>query len=600
VKLLRGTGLRPVRLALLVAASAVFIAIPRTACAQDHIPAKVEIAFDRYHSYDQIAQYMHDIAAAYPDIVELRTLGQSGQGREMWMAIVCNQKTGPHTAKPAMWIDGAVHANEIQASEAVLYTLWYLTKAYGVNKDLTEVLDNYSFYLLPMVNPDSRVAWFDRPATPNGPRANQRPVDNDHDGLFDEDGPDDLDGDGQITQMWKADANGRWMRDPLDPRVFKRLPADKQAPEGNGWTYLGEEGIDNDGDGQVNEDGPGGDDMNRNWPSDWQPNYVQFGAGEYPFSDPETRSIGMFVLNRTNIAAVQSYHNAGGMILHGPGAAYRESSYTGEDRNVYDEIARTGEQLLPYYKNMVIYRDLYTVHGGFVNWTAEGLGIFSFTNEMWNPGKYFQREVNNPSEEQDWLWRDRMMFGQLFTPYHEYDHPQFGKILIGGLNKWSARSTPTFMLEEECHRNFAFTVYHAGQMPLIHFGRVEAARVGEAAANVWAITADIRNDKVMPTRSAGQRQHRIGTSDILVCGVPDGAAVLTSGTLDSWLDTRMSPRRDEPARFQLEGGIPGRGAVIFRFLVTAREGDKITLRYEAEKAKTIERTIELHETPPRP
>ncbi|MEZ5001178.1 MAG: hypothetical protein R2727_11340 [Bacteroidales bacterium] len=33
----------------------------------------------------------------------------------------------------------------------------------------------------------------------------------------------------------------------------------------------------------VNEDGPGSYDPNRNWAVDWQPDYVQGGAMDYPF-----------------------------------------------------------------------------------------------------------------------------------------------------------------------------------------------------------------------------------------------------------------------------------------------------------------------------
>ena len=83
---------------------------------------------------------------------------------------------------------------------------------------------------------------------------------------------------------------------------------------------LGFEGIDNDGDGLVNEDPPGGYDLNRNWPADWQPNYVQNGSRDYPFQLPETRAVANFLLAQPNVAGVQSFHNAGGMILRGPGA----------------------------------------------------------------------------------------------------------------------------------------------------------------------------------------------------------------------------------------------------------------------------------------
>src|SRR5262245_22372901 len=293
------------------------------ASAQENIPAKVEIPFNRYNTYAELEEWLKKIAAAYPNIVELRDIGKSGEGRTLWVAIVNNPATGPHTAKPAMWIDGNVHGNEIQDADAVLYSLSYLTKAQAANPDLTKLLDNYAFYFLPSQNPDGREHWFLDVQNSSSSRSNRRAVDSDRDGLYDEDGPEDLDGDGSITQMWKADPSGRWIRDRNDPRVFVRVADDEKGE----WTPVGSEGIDNDGDGLINEDGPGGDDMNRNWPSDWQPDYVQFGAGLYPFSNPEPRAIGRFFLDRPNIAAVQSYHNAGGMILRGPGASYREGFY---------------------------------------------------------------------------------------------------------------------------------------------------------------------------------------------------------------------------------------------------------------------------------
>jgi hypothetical protein len=562
-----------------------------TAAAQENHPAKVEIAWDRYYTYAQIGDQLKAIAAAYPDLVTVKSIGKTRQGRDIWLAIVNNSNTGSDTSKPAMWIDGNVHGNEIQAAEAVVYSLWYLTKAYGKNEKLTRLLDSYSFYLLPSQNPDGREYWFNAPNDSSSSRSNQRPVDSDQDGLFDEDPPDDLDKDGSITTMWKHDPdNGRYVRSQTDPRVFIRVKPDQKGD----WTNLGDEGIDNDGDGRINEDPLGGDDMNRNWPSDWQPSYVQFGAGQYPFSNPETKAIGDFILAHPNIAAVQSYHNAGGMILRGPGTQYRESQYPGEDRRVYDEIQRIGEQLLPYYRAMVIYRDLYIVHGGFVNWTAEGLGIISFTNELWNDSKYFQRDGGD-GDEREWLWRDRMAFGQVFTDYKEFDHPFYGKVLIGGPNKWSSRVTPTFMLEEECHRNFAFTMYHADQMPLLEFGRTDVVPV-EGLPGLWVVTTEVRNAKLIPTRTGQARNNRIGTNDLLVCELKGAGRLVASGTVGGWFDRQMRENRFEPARIQVDAGIPGWGARIFRFVIEGTEGEEIVLRYSGEKVKTVEKLVVLKAT----
>ena len=86
---------------------------------------------------------------------------------------------------------------------------------------------------------------------------------------------------------------------------------------------LGSEGIDNDGDGRVNEDPVGGYDGNRNWASNWQPNYIQGGAMDYPFQLPEAKAVNDFLMTHPNIAGVQSYHNNGGMILRGPGAEWQ-------------------------------------------------------------------------------------------------------------------------------------------------------------------------------------------------------------------------------------------------------------------------------------
>ena len=554
--------------------------------AQKDIPSKVDIVFNRYNTYEELLEHLQAIAKAYPDLVTLTHIGDSGQGRPIFVATVNAPGTGPDTSKPGMWIDGNVHGNEIQAAEVVLYSLWYLTKAYGVNEDLTKLLDTHSFYFLLSQNPDGREYWLTHANTPHSSRWNQKPVDNDRDGLLDEDGPDDLDGDGSITTMWIKDPDGRWKRDENDPRIFRRVKEDEKGE----WTRLGEEGIDNDGDGRINEDGPGGNDMNRDWPTDWKPGYIQWGASAYPLANPETKSIANFILTKPNIMASQSYHNSGGMILRGPGAKYMESAYPREDRKVYDEIGKVGEDILPYYKYMVIYKDLYGVHGGFVNWMAEGLGAYSFTNELWTNGKYFQRDVQ-PDEKLAWLFRDRLQFGQTFKAYTEYDHPQYGKILIGGLNKWSMRTTPTFMLEEECHRNFAFTMFHAAQMAQLEWGPVTVKRAA-GGDSLWVVTAEVRNTQLMPTRSAIQAKAGIGQNDLLVCEPAQGTVML-AGKIRDRRDRSIDEIRHEPGRIQLPKGVPGHGRVLYRFYIRGEQGQSVRLRYQAQRAQDIDMTFTL-------
>ena len=80
--------------------------------------------------------------------------------------------------------------------------------------------------------------------------------------------------------------------DPDDPRLM--VPA--KPGEMGEWTILGEEGIDNDGDGRINEDSEGYVDGNRNWGYNWNPPYVQSGSGLYPFSGTGIKAIGTWLI----------------------------------------------------------------------------------------------------------------------------------------------------------------------------------------------------------------------------------------------------------------------------------------------------------------
>jgi hypothetical protein len=559
-----------------------------SASAQQQTPSKIDIAFNRFYNYDEYTDVLKKLIAAYPELLTLQSLGKSEQGRDMWLVTLNNPKTGADTDKPAMWIDGNVHGNELQAGEVVIYSIWYLAKSHGQVESLTKLIDRTAFYFLPSQNPDGRDNWFKTATTPNDFRTGLRPADNDYDGQLDEDGPDDLDGDGHIGTMWRFDPNGDFRRNRDDPRIIERVETDQKGEV----SFVGSEGIDNDGDGQINEDGPGGYDMNRNWPTDWQPNYIQFGAGELPLDRPETRCIADFIIAHPNIAAGQSYHNAGGMILRGPGAAYLGGSYPRADIAVYDRLGKAGEELLPFYRYMIIHADLYTVHGGFVNWLAEGLGIVSFTNELWNDNM-MMKKADAPMDEKARLrWQDRMLFGQTFTNYTEHQHPTLGKVLIGGGTKWSARIPPPFMLEEECHRNFAFTMFHADHMPLIDFNWIEVKSLGKS---LWQITVEVKNRRIIPTRTAWAAQKQIGLPDTLTLA-GQNVTVVASGTLNDRFDRSLKPIDHRKNIIANDGGVPGEGERVFRYIVSGEAGASLTLTYAAEKARRIETTITLNES----
>ena len=187
-----------------------------------------------------------------------------------------------------------------------------------------------------------------------------------------------------------------------------------------------------------------------------------------------------------------------------------------------------------------------------------------------------------------------MLFGQTFTDYTEFDHPTLGKVLIGGGTKYASRIPPPWMLEEQCHRNFAFTMFHAGNMPLVSFEWTETVNLG---GDLWQITCEIGNSKIIPTRTAWADQQDIGMPDTLTLS-GDGITVVTSGTLSDRLDKTIDPVEHRKNVIVIDTGIPGEGRRTYRFLVTGKAGAKAKLSYAAEKARDVQVEVELKAAAP--
>jgi hypothetical protein len=454
----------------------------------------VEARWNFYRDYAQASELLHEIAAAHPGLCRLESLGKSTGGREMWLMTITDFSVGDSETKPGLWVDGAIHANEIQASDVVLYTAWYLTEMQPHSRFVSELLEDRVFYLLPMLSPDSRDAHFYEPNSSSSPRSGAIPIDDDRDGLFDEDPDDDLNGDGHITRMRKVDPNGRWIDDPDHPYNMTMAEPDEPGQ----YTRLGSEGIDNDGDGLINEDGDGYYDPNRDYAWHWQPSRIQGGAYRYPFSVRENWLAAEFVMAHPNIAGGQSFHNTGGMILRGPGDP--DDSFPRDDVRVYDQIGRTGEEMLPGYAYQITSEDLYPAYGTVKDWLYNMRGALSFTNELNTSFNYFRREYEGDwmgSREDQLQFNDLLLFGEGYTEWEEYDHPFYGKVEIGGRKKTWGRQPVSFMLEEECHRNMAFVLYHASQLPQVE---VQQATIRESGTGKWVVEAVIANRKLIPTR----------------------------------------------------------------------------------------------------
>jgi len=259
--------------------------------------AAADLTFDRYRRPEEMAAALQDLARANPGFTRVHTLAKSPGGRDLALLEI-----GPETAKaektlPAVFIAANMEGTVPLSGEAALYLAKLLCEKSDLRTDRT-------WYILPCGNPDAAAVYFGKPLRRDA--RNARPYNDDQDDQVDEDGVEDLDGDGLITQMRIKDPEGAWIAVPAEPRLMKK--ADWSKGEKGVWKLLSE-GLDNDGDGQFNEDGPGGVNLGTAFPHLFK--FFAPDSGAWSGSEAETfallkffdlhREVGMtFVFGETN------------------------------------------------------------------------------------------------------------------------------------------------------------------------------------------------------------------------------------------------------------------------------------------------------------
>ncbi|MBE0673084.1 MAG: peptidase M14, partial [Bacteroidales bacterium] len=458
---------------------------------------------------------------------------------------------------------------------------------------IKDLLRDKVFYIFPTNNPDGREHFVTQAATP---RSGLAPRDDDRDGLFDEDGFDDMNGDGERSQMRKKNPDGQYRVDPNDPRKMIRVgPGEKGE-----YDLIGTEGgIDNDNDGRTDEDGPGSYDANRDWGYNWRPNFIQSGADKYPFSFPENQAVRDFGFKHMNIAGTQSYHNSGGMVLKGPSVEGGGSEvYSREDEMVITAIGKVGEKLIQGYRLVTIWSDMYTVWGGELDWWYASIGAFTYSNELWTGNLMFnsvtpaatatptpqsqgggmrggQAQQETPQFSWDQYDFDKLLLaGDAFIPWTEVDHPVHGKVEIGGFTKAIGRLHPGFLLETDAHRNTAFLLYHAYNTPKLE---VTDIKVNDIGGGLKEVIATIENTRMMPTHSAQNIRYRIDPPNYIYL---DGGNVVAGMVVTGQNNDVFTEQIKNPSRMEIPN-IRGNSKLTIKWIVSS--GSKFTVRVESVK-----------------
>lgn len=246
------------------------------------------LEYKKYHKPDEINALLKKLAKQYGQKTKLHNLATSPGERKLIILEIGNEVNSDDKKLPAVFIAGNMEGTVPIASEAAVYLADIILSGQSYYDVLT-------WYIMPCGNPDAAMHFFNRPLVVDA--RNDLPHNDDLDELTDEDGWNDLNGDGWITQLRVKVPDGIWVPVESDPSLMRK--ADYSKGE-KGIYKLYDEGIDDDGDGKYNEDGHGGVNVGISFPHLFKP-FTATG-GLWSGSVDESYELMKFLTEHTEIA----------------------------------------------------------------------------------------------------------------------------------------------------------------------------------------------------------------------------------------------------------------------------------------------------------
>jgi hypothetical protein len=583
----------------------------------------------RYHNYADSVAILKDLASRNPTLAKVYSIGRSSAGtRDIWCIEIANQQAGPVGDKPAVYFDGNQHASEVMGGEVTLHLAYYLLTNYKKDPAITQLIDTRVTYIVQRADPDGAEAYMTGkidwdPAAVPGAR------DADGDGKKGEDGPEDIDGDGEILQMRVPDPSAQWKPYKDEPRLMvRREKGDREGP----FYRVLDEGIDNDGDGQVNEDPPiAGFISNRNYPAFWASTSGRFrGEGDRPLQEQNAVALVDFIISHPQISQVESFHTTSGIHLR-PYAARPDTDFPAQDLQDYNAVLAKGTELTGY-PVASIYNDFTEIQpnvapddqpgirrGVFVDWAYVYQGLFAVTTELWTlepflneiggwgaiprdrplfaiPGRY-----NRPDVQASFLkWldahsQDPALSGQGFVKWKPFNHPTLGKVELGGFTRYILRNPPPGPYFEKVAVDQAkFAVVQALTTPLVKIREVtvkaEPPEAGTPAAqgatSQWLVTATVVNEGYLDTSTEQARLAQIAKPADVSIELP-----ATCKTAD--------PKRVSFPFLRGKRGSSFESLYTATWHVAAPAGAQVAVTLRSEKGAADRRTVTLAESPGR-
>ena len=559
-----------------------------------------EITFDRYYRYDDLTSLLRTYVDEYPQLASIQSVGPSYEGRDIWVMTVTNTETGMAEAKPAFWVDGNIHATEVSPSTSCLYLINTLLTQYGQDERITYLLDTRALYICPRINPDG--AEWALADVPKIIRSSTRPYPYDEDaidGLAEE----DVDGDGRMLTMRIPDTNGPWKQYPDDPRLLVRREPDEYG--GEYYRLMPEGRIDNyDGILIAAQPKKEGLDLNRNFPAAWRQEFEQIGAGPYPTSEPEVRAVVDFVAKHNNINGGLTFHTMSGVLLR-PFGDNPDDQMPAEDLWTYQKVGKKGTELSGY-PNVSIFHDFkyhphQVISGGF-DWIYTHLGMYMWVVEIWSPQKqagiedmkFIEWYREHPLEDDLKLlkWSDDKLDGKGYVDWYEFDHPQLGKVELGGWNfMYAWRNPPPQFLEKEIAPFTEWAIFQALATPRLDVFKSDVKALGGGS---YRVTLAVQNTGWLPSYTSKMAlKNKVVRGVITEIDLPEGATLETGKAREQLGQLEGRSHVGPTGHPRSIGAQPAADRLKVEWVVHAPDGGTVTVTARHERAGMVQVELPL-------
>ncbi len=536
---------------------------------------------EAYDTHEALTARLAALEQRESDNLRLHLLAKSLEGRKVRLVELGAGTEEERRLRPAVLVVAGVEGNDLAGSALVCSWIEGLIEARRDDPNLARLLETTTIYAVPRLNPDAAEHYFETPRTET--LANGRPRDDDHDALVDEDGPEDLNGDGFITSMRVEDHEGRYVLDPQEDRLL--IEADPMKGEVGRWRLLSE-GIDNDRDERWNEDGVGGVDFNRNFPYDYD--FFAPDAGLHPVCEAETRGLADFLVAHPNIGIVLTYGMADNLLKAPeqakkvPGRGEPLTAIDPNDAPLYQAFGELYRETLGLDKEL----EGASQRGTFSDWMYFHRGRLSLAARPWSPklamaptkgdeAKDEEAEADKSEkqadkeekkdedtrgqEEREQLkWFDEHA-SDAFCPWQPFDHPDFPgqRVEIGGYVPFALTHPPEGLLDDLVATHNRFLTELLDRLPRLALRRVEHTHLGES---IFEIEIQVENTGFLPTVLAhGERTREVNPTRVVL---DVSREQILSGTRIVYLPVIEGSGGDAKARWTIHA--PNRSEIRFQ------------------------------------